>query len=103
MRPSASDFTRKMRPRGESISVPSSENVGQYARQSPQCTHWFTPSTESPWRFRTPAGAGVEVWVDVVIRGSSDSRDEAAGVQDVAGVELRLDPLHDPARGPAIV
>jgi hypothetical protein len=39
MRPSASDLTRKMRPRGESISVPSSENVGQEARQRPQWTH----------------------------------------------------------------
>ena len=48
MRPSASDLTMKIRPRGESISVPSSENVGQEARQRPQCTHWFTPSTESP-------------------------------------------------------
>ena len=49
---------RKMRPRGESISVPSSENVGQYARQRPQWTHWFTPSTESPCRVNGPTPAG---------------------------------------------
>jgi hypothetical protein len=58
MRPSASDLMMKMRPRGESISVPSSENVGQYARQSPQWTHWLTPSTDSPCRLSGPVGAG---------------------------------------------
>jgi hypothetical protein len=47
---------RKMRPRGESISVPSSEKVGQDARQRPQCTHWCTPSTESPDSVSGPAG-----------------------------------------------
>src|SRR5206468_886222 len=99
MRPSASDLIVKMRPRGESISVPSSEKVGQYARQSPQWTHWLTPSTESPWRFNTPAGAGADVWVGVLTRASSDPGDEAPGVQDVAGIELRLDPLHDAPGG----
>src|SRR5207237_3578284 len=61
MRPSASALIVKMRPRGESISVPSSENVGQYARQSPQCTHWFTPSTESPCSASGPVGPGGSV------------------------------------------
>ena len=50
----------KMRPRGESISVPSSENVGQYARQSPQWTHWLTPSTDSPCRLSGPVAADAD-------------------------------------------
>src|SRR5438034_1149765 len=81
---------RKMRPRGESISVPSSENVGQEARQSPQWTHWLTPSTESPWSvsairpFRSRPRA-------------LDAGDEAAGVQHVLRVELGFDPPHDAA------
>src|SRR5262249_62228724 len=58
MRPSASDLIMKIRPRGESISVPGSENVGQYARQSPQWTHWLTPSTDSPCRLSGPVAAG---------------------------------------------
>jgi len=60
IRPSASDLMMKMRPRGESISVPSSENVGQYARQSPQWTHWLTPSTDSPCRLSGPVAADAD-------------------------------------------
>ena len=67
MRPSARDFTRKIRPRGESISVPSSANVGQYARQSPQWTHWFTPSTESPCSVSGVGVAGAAVTVSSLI------------------------------------
>src|SRR5690349_24427336 len=96
MRPSASDFTRKIRPRGESISVPSTENVGQYARHRPQCTHWLTPSTLSPWSVSGADGGDVEVVI-------SDTRDEPAGVEHVVGVELGLDALHESAGHSRIV
>jgi len=59
---------RKMRPRGESISVPSSENVGQDARQSPQWTHWLTPSTESPWSVSGPGIFAGDSWTVCAIR-----------------------------------
>src|SRR5918996_13899 len=97
MRSSASDLIRKMRPRGESISVPSSAKVGQEARQSPQWTHWLTPSTERPW---SASGRG-DSWIACAIRSllsrprALDADGEAAGVQHVLRVELGLDPPHD--------
>ena len=40
--PSSSWLTRWIRPRGESISSPHSEYVGQAGRQKPQCTQSLT-------------------------------------------------------------
>ena len=41
-RPSITSFIKTIRPRGESISCPSSRYVGHAARQNPQCTHAST-------------------------------------------------------------
>src|SRR5678815_1509253 len=69
----------KIRPRGESISVPSSENVGQYARQSPQCTHWLTPSTDSPCRLSGLAAVGCDAGVVSILSSSLVYRRTSAG------------------------
>src|SRR5512134_2541614 len=98
MRPSASDLISRMRPRGESISVPSSEKVGQYGRQSPQCTQRSTPSTLSPWR---ASGTGGLASVTCAI--ASDASHEPPRVEDAAGIEALLDALHEAERGPGVV
>src|SRR5688500_9297141 len=84
MRPSARDLMRKMRPRGESISVPSSEKVGHEARHRPQCTHELTPSTDRPCSASGGGGTTAGTWL------TSDACHEAAGVEDVAGIQLLL-------------
>src|SRR5262245_24308207 len=103
IRPSASDLIMKIRPRGESISVPRSENVGQYARQRPQCTHWFTPSTVSPCRASDGVPDVIRSPLNLDVPWPSNISHETAGIEDVARVELALDPLHDPSRGARVV
>src|SRR5271166_5607479 len=53
-----------MRPRGESISVPSARYVGHWSRHSPQCTHreynshvGFSCGEKFEWRGSIPTGA----------------------------------------------
>src|ERR1035437_8547735 len=66
-----------MRPRGESISSPSSRYVGQAFRQSPQCTQRSRSNCLGP----TPV--------------FSDTAIQSATVQKVGGVKQVLDAPHD--------
>ena len=90
---------RKIRPRGESISVPSSENVGQFARQNPQCTHWLSAprrdTAVQPGAAGLGGGSGRRVVTPGVRLGRQIPPTKRPGVEDALGVELGLDPLHD--------
>src|SRR5215470_14333765 len=50
-----------------------------------------------------PRAAGPQPRDALRLRTASDPGDEAAGVQDITRIELRLDALHDPAGGAGIV
>src|SRR6478752_8958814 len=76
-----------MRPRGESISMPSTLYVGQWFRHSPQCTH-VESSSQLGWSFPPAIGLRFGSWT---CGAKAVSDNESSPVQNI----FRIDgPLH---------
>ena len=97
MRPSARDLMRKMRPRGESISVPSS-GEGRAVGEAEAAVHAAVDALDAlaVEGQRTRRRVGASRWR---APWRLDAAHEAPGVQDARGIQLGLEPLHDPMRG----
>src|SRR5439155_10732469 len=86
VRPSHAARMRRIRPRGESISTPSTAYVGQLGRQKPQWTHRCRRSFAgaSPLRYSLKARG------ETVL-----ANDRSSGLEDARWIEGRLEALHE--------